>query len=139
MKGEDTYLGIAGGDAAEAGRHGAGHRVRAGLHVAQQRSGVAAQVLLLLLMLLLLKVLVLEVLGRVHGRRGRRALHGHGHEVVEGCLGAAETAARRGLQLGTTPEGLVQVLPHLVLLLLDHVVARGVLQQRPHLPERIQI
>lgn len=62
-------------------------------------------------------------------------------EVDEGRLlavaAAAEAAAGQcGRGLVTRPIRLVQVLTHLVLLLLHHVVARWVLQQRAHLEHR---
>lgn len=123
-----THLGVAGGDAGQTRRHGAGGGVRArrdhGVAMRQQGGGVRVRGEMRMLRLRVMQL-----------RTGRCTLHHHrdgrrpGVDRRPAALAAVVTPAKR----------LVQVLAHLVLLLLHHVIARRIFQQRSHLQEATRV
>jgi len=138
-----THLGVAGGDAGQTGRHGAGggrgwvrtrrnHRGVTGM-MRQQRGGMRVRGEMRMLWLRLMQLRA----GRCtlhHHRNGRQpdverrpaATLATGAPADDRIIPADLAAAKR----------LVQVLSHLILLLLYHMIARRVLQQCAYLKKR---
>lgn len=141
---QHTYLGVAGGDAGQTRGHGASgghggvrtrrdHRRVNGV-MRQERGGMRVRGKMRMLWLRMMQLWA-----------GRCTLHHHWNgrrpNVDRSPAATLATGASADDRIIAIPdlaaaERFVQVLSHLVLLLLHHVVARWILQQRAHLTKR---